>query len=173
MADRSRTSRWHETIEPRLYQADGEGAPAPACALLLAGVPSSPSILRAPLRYLAALRWPKLILWCYLCWYGAMVALHFDPAPRLWLSSLGISALIGVALILSTSGAGRAPDGWTTFRLFLMPFCVSSYAALIKDQGFVLLFSPSLKENLICLALCAGFLAAHRLARLLDRSIKL
>ena len=131
------------------------------------GVPSSPSILRAPLRYLAALRWPKLILWCYLCWYVAMVALHFDPAPRLWLSSLGISGLIGVALILSTSGSGRAPDGWTTFRLFLMPFCVSSYAALIKDQGFVLLFSPSLKENLISLTLCAGFLTAHRLARIL------
>lgn len=130
-------------------------------------MPLPPSPFFSPLRYLAALRWPKLILWCYLCWYAAMVAMHFDPAPRLWLSSLGISGLIGVALILSTSGAGRNPDGWTTFRLFLMPFCVSSYAALIKDQGFVLLFSPSLKENLVSLAVCAGFLATHRLARML------
>lgn len=95
-----------------------------------------------------------------------MVGRHFDPAPRLWLTSLGISALIGLALILSTATTGNSLDGWTRFRLFLMPFCVSSYAALIKDQGFLLLFSPSAPDNLFCAALCAGFVVLHRVCRL-------
>lgn len=125
--------------------------------------------LLQPFRYLAALRWPKLILWCYLCWYAAMVTLHFDRSLRLWLSSLGIAGLIGLALILSTAGAGRSLDSWTRFRLFLMPFCVSSYAALIKDKGFILLFSSSGKENLIALSLCTAFLATHRVARMVVR----
>jgi hypothetical protein len=129
-------------------------------------VPASHSVLLPPLRYLGALRWPKLILWCYLWWYLGMVSRHFDPSPRLWLTSLGISGLIGLALILSTATTGSPLDGWTRFRLFLMPFCVSSYAALIKDQGFILLFSPSLTDNLFCLGLCAGFITAHLLVRL-------
>ena len=130
--------------------------------------PLRPRLLQ-PIRYLAALRWPKLILWCYLCWYATMVTLYFDPSLRLWLSSLGIAGLIGLALILSTAGTGRSLDGWTRFRLFLMPFCVSSYAALIKDKGFILLFSTAGKENLIALALCTAFLVTHRLARMLVR----
>jgi hypothetical protein len=123
------------------------------------------SPLFLPLRYLGSLRWPKVILWCYLCWYAGMVSRHFDPAPRLWLSSLGISGLIGLALIFSTATAGSPLDGWTRFRLFLMPFCVSSYSALIKDQGFILLFSPSWADNLLCLALCAAFVTTQRLIR--------
>jgi hypothetical protein len=37
-----------------------------------------------------------------------------------------------------------------------MPFCVSSFAALVKGKGFVLVFSPKLGENLAALGLCAG-----------------
>ena len=32
-------------------------------------------------------------------------------------------------------------------RLFLMPFCVSSFSQLIKGKGFVLVFPPDLHEN--------------------------
>ncbi len=95
-------------------------------------------------------------MWCYLIWYLVMVAFHFDPAPRIWLTSLGISAVIGIGLILSVSGNGR-PDLWTTARLFLMPFCVSSFSALIKDRGFVLIFSPVWSEDLFALGACGAF----------------
>lgn len=115
--------------------------------------------------YLGSLRWPKLVLWFYLCWYATIVGMHFDPAPRLWLSSIGISGIIGFALVLSTTKTGQTLDGWTRFRLFLMPFCVSSYAALIKDRGFLLVFSPDPRENLAALAACSGFLALHLAAR--------
>ena len=122
--------------------------------------------MRQLIRYLAALSRSRLILWCYLCWYVTMVARYFDPSPRLWLSSVGISAIIGYALILST---GPSQPFWVTFRLFLMPFCVSSYASLIKGHGFVLLFSPRLIDNALCLLACVAFLVLHKLAVLVDR----
>ena len=111
--------------------------------------------------YLATLTTGRIVLWCYAIWYIANVAQHFDPRPRLWLTSLGLSAIIGVALWISTnaSGKGATPqDRWQVFRLFLMPFCVSSFAALVKDAGYVLIFPPSLRENLIGVACIAAFL---------------
>jgi hypothetical protein len=118
--------------------------------------------MSSALRYLAQLRTPKIILWCYLIWYLAITAFYFDPRPALWINSLGISAVIGTALVLSVlPPAGlRAMDKWAVARLFIMPFCVSSFAALIKDRGFVIVFSPSLRENLIALGACAAFVAA-------------
>ena len=95
------------------------------------------------MRYLAQLTPGRIALWCYLIWYLVTAVTHFDPSPALWLNSLGISAIIGVALMLSVNPAS-SPVGvrnrWQTFRLFLMPFCVSSFAALIKGQGYVLVF---------------------------------
>ena len=40
------------------------------------------------------------------------------------------------------------------FRLFLMPFCVSSFAALVKGKGFVLIFSPDVREVGLAIGLC-------------------
>jgi hypothetical protein len=113
------------------------------------------------LRYLAQLPAGKIVLWCFLLWYLATVFHHFDATPGIWLSALGISAIIGFALYLSVREPGKAPpDRWTVLRLFLMPFCVSSFSQLIKGKGFVLLFPPSLEENLVSLTVCAVFVAA-------------
>jgi hypothetical protein len=117
------------------------------------------------LSYLGSLRWARIVLWCYLCWYLTIVALYFDHSLGLWLSSLGISAIIGAALILSTLSPGNRLDRWTIFRLFLMPFCVSSYAALIKGRGFILIFPPELKPNVLALTVCAVFVALCALCR--------
>ena len=112
------------------------------------------------LRYFATLTTGRVILWCYAIWYVVNVALHFDPRPQLWITSLGLSAIIGAALILSTRPArgGDLQDGWTVFRLFLMPFCVSSFAALVKDLGYVLIFPPTLRENAVGCGAVAVFL---------------
>src|SRR3954452_11312980 len=115
------------------------------------------------LRYLANLTKGRLILWCYFIWYLVVLIKYFDPNPRLWLTSLGLALIIGVALYISTTAAGSSErvmlGGWQTFRLFLMPFCVSSFAALVKGRGFVLIFSPNGYEIavavLLCLLLCA------------------
>ena len=110
-------------------------------------------------RYLRELNRGRLILWCYLVWYLVVLVRYFDPSPRLWMTSIGLSAIVGVALYLSaTAGATKVRlDRWTIFRLFLMPFCVSSFSALVKGKGFILIFSPDANEVLLAIALCVLF----------------
>jgi hypothetical protein len=109
------------------------------------------------LNYLRQLNTGRLILWCYLIWYLMVLIRYFDPRPSLWLTSLGLSGIIGYALYLSTAASGKQKltlDRWQLFRLFLMPFCVSSFAALVKNEGFVLIFSPKAGENMAAVILC-------------------
>jgi len=109
-------------------------------------------------RYFATLSPGKIVLWCFLLWYIATVIHHFDATPSIWLNALGISGIIGIALYLSVREPGKPPpDRWTTLRLFLMPFCVSSFSQLIKGKGFVLVFPPDVHEIAISLAACAVF----------------
>jgi len=111
-------------------------------------------------RYFSQLSAGRIVLWCFLIWYVATVTRHFDPTPSIWLNALGISGIIGVALYLSVREPGKPPpDRWTTLRLFLMPFCVSSFSQLIKGRGFVLIFPPDVSEIATALALCAAFVA--------------
>jgi hypothetical protein len=117
--------------------------------------------MRWLLNYFGSLTMGRIVLWCYAIWYAVNVAKHFDAAPGLWLTSIGLSGIIGAALLISTRSATHGTtqlDRWQVFRLFLMPFCVSSFAALIKDAGYVLIFPPTLHENLAGLGLIAVFL---------------
>ena len=121
------------------------------------------------LRYLARLPAGKAVLWCYLVWYLVIAFLYFDPTPTLWLNSLGISALIGTGLILSVgNSARRLPEGWQVFRLYLIPFCVSSFSSLIKGRGFVLLVPPVLAEVAAAVGACLAFLLLVAGARMLE-----
>jgi hypothetical protein len=116
--------------------------------------------MMALVRYFASLTTGRVILWCYAIWYAVNVAAHFDGRPRLWLTSIGLSAIIGTALVIGTRASSHgltALDGWQVFRLYLMPFCVSSFAALVKDAGYILVFPLSLELNLIGAGLIAGF----------------
>lgn len=109
-------------------------------------------------RYLTNLSTGRLILWCYFIWYLVVLVRYFDPSPRLWLTSLGLSLIIGIALFISTTktGLNQVKLGrWQVIRLFMMPFCVSSFSALVKGRGFVLIFSPRPMEIGIAVGLCA------------------
>jgi len=123
------------------------------------------------IRYLRNLSTGRLILWCYFIWYCVVLIRYFDPSLRLWLTSLGLSLIIGLALVISTRAgvSDKVILGfWPTFRLFLMPFCVSSFSALVKGKGFVLIFSPKPSEIIIaislCLALCGIVMITKRFA---------
>jgi len=114
------------------------------------------------LRYLSNLSNGRLILWCYFIWYLVVLARYFDKNLEMWLTSFGLSLIIGFALYVSTAMAGTRRvtlDFWQTFRLFLMPFCVSSFAALVKGQGFILIFSPKPAEIGVAVGLCAALCA--------------
>ncbi len=112
------------------------------------------------IQYLYEIKSDKAILWCYLIWYLVTVYFHFDSSPKVWINAIGISAIIGIGLLLSvSSGSSGKGDRWQTFRLFLMPFCVSSFSALIKDQGFIVFISPKISETLTSVLGCAMFLA--------------
>ena len=108
--------------------------------------------------YILKMKAPKMILWCYLIWYFSVISIYFEPSLRLWASSLGISFIIGFALILSTNQQGVKQDIWIKIRLFLFPFCVSSYSATIKGQDFILLFPNNRYHLSICIINCILFI---------------
>lgn len=117
--------------------------------------------MKGLIQYFYQIKLDKTILWCYLIWYVVAICFYFDPSLKLWINSIGISAVIGTGLLLSVSSSKTGKrDPWQTFRLYLMPFCVSSFSALIKDQGFIVVVSPSLKENVIAVLCCVLFLLA-------------
>jgi len=121
--------------------------------------------------YFAKIQTGKMVLWCYLLWYLVTVFFYFDPAIRIWLNSLGISVVIGIALMLSVSRQGSAKsDPWQTFRLFLMPFCVSSFSSLIKGQGFIFIIPPRPVEQMTAVGVCLGFVALVGLIKYAGRS---
>ncbi|HWV14252.1 MAG TPA: hypothetical protein VN030_02390 [Cellvibrio sp.] len=109
-------------------------------------------------KYFVEIKPGRLVLWCYLLWYLVTLYYHFDPSPKLWINSLGISGVIGTALMLSVAPTGGR-DYWQIFRLYWMPFAVSSFAALIKNQNYFIIFSPDITEVLTAIFCCSLFVA--------------
>lgn len=122
--------------------------------------------------YLARLTAGRLALWCYFIWWVVVLVRYFDPSVWLWLTSLGLSVIIGAALYINTAWSGTQRvrlEAWPTFRLFLTPFCVSSFAALVKGRGFILIFSPKLGEMGVAAGVCAAFAGLAWVARRTSR----
>jgi hypothetical protein len=108
-------------------------------------------------KYLAQLSLSRMVLCCYFIWYVVFVVRYFDSTAAIWLTALGISVCVGFALLLSTWTAHARFWSFTTTHLFLVPFCVSSFSALVKDRGFILIFSPHQWENGVAGGLCVLF----------------
>lgn len=124
------------------------------------------------IQYFCEIKPDKVILWCYLIWYIVTVYFYFDPSFKIWSNSIGISAVIGTGLLLSvSSGKSAERDHWQTLRLYLMPFCVSSFSALIKDQGFVVFISPKGHETLIAILCCLLFLLFISIIKLIKNRV--
>jgi hypothetical protein len=110
-------------------------------------------------QYFYEIKLDKMILWCYLIWYVVVVYFYFDASLKIWVNAIGISAVIGTGLLLSVSSNNRKEkDNWQTFRLYLMPFCVSSFSALIKEQGFFVFISPKIQETATAILCCILFI---------------
>ena len=129
-----------------------------------------------PWGYLARLSVGRFVLWCYFIWWVVVLVRYFDPNPLLWLTCLGLSVIIGAALYINTTSSGSIRvklEPWPTFRLFLTPFCVSSFAALVKGQGFILIFSRRWQEMAVAAGACAFLGALALLARRTTQQIEL
>lgn len=120
------------------------------------------------IHYLRNLTLGRLILWCYFIWYLVVLVRYFDPSPRLWGTSFGLALIIGLALCINAadSGSMRFRIGfWPAVRFFMMPFCVSSFSALVKDRHFFLVFSRNPWEIAAAVAICAMLCLARIGAR--------
>lgn len=115
--------------------------------------------MKALAQYFANLTKGRTLLWCYLIWYLVVLVRYFDKSPRIWLTSLGLAAIIGTALFISSTANGNKLQPWQIARLFMMPFFVSSFSALVKGRGFTLIFSPDPFEILLGLGICVLFCA--------------
>jgi hypothetical protein len=111
-------------------------------------------------QYIRNLTAGRIILWCYLIWYLVVLVRYFDSSMRIWLTSVGLSAIVGTGLYISSTAHGNRLARWQIIRLYLMPFFVSSFSALVKGKNFLLIFSPNPREILIALGLCALFCLA-------------
>ncbi len=109
-----------------------------------------------------------MVLWWYFIWWLVVLVRYFDPSLRLWLTSVGLSAIIGAALLINTTRSGKRRvelETWPALRLFVTPFCVSSFAALVKGKGFVLIFSPHVGEMVVAVGICVALWLATLIAR--------
>lgn len=120
------------------------------------------------MRHFARLPAGLIFLWLFLIWYLVMIGLHFEASGRLWLNALGMSLIVGTALVLSVRHHGPASrEFWRLFRLYTIPFCVSSFSALVRDDGFYAIFAPVWRDNIIALACCSVFASWVLFARAL------
>lgn len=128
--------------------------------------------MKGLIRYLYQIKSGKAVLWCYLIWYIVIVCFYFDSSPAVWINALGVSAIIGTGLMLSVTPhpAGKR-DHWQTLRLYLMPFCVSSFSALIKDQGFIVFIPPRMFEFAVALLCCTVFLSVVAIVKITQKRI--
>jgi hypothetical protein len=128
--------------------------------------------MRGLIRYIYEIKLGKAILWCYFIWYIVVVYFYFDASPKIWINSVGISAVIGTGLMLSVaSNKTNEKDFWQTFRLYLMPFCVSSFSALIKERGFIVFVPPKIQETIAAILCCVLFLSAIAVIKLVKKRI--
>lgn len=128
------------------------------------------------IRYLARLDNRHLLLWSAFLWYVAIMARHATASPAAWLNSAGIAAVISIILAANAILPGRKWSDlgfWPLARFFLIPFCVSSFSAVMHKEGLVLVFPRNLADNLAAAGTVALFLllcaAAHHWGRAADR----
>jgi len=122
-----------------------------------------------PVAYLAGLDSARMFLWSGLIWYLTMSLRHPPVSAVTWLQSAGIAFVVGAILLANTSESGGAPRPrkfWPTARLFIIPFCVSSFSMTMHASGLVLIFSREMRDNLWGLAAVSSFLLLCRAARL-------
>ena len=93
--------------------------------------------------------WPRLALNAAFGWYLGMMVFHGDALRLLALGqALGLSLMVGT-LLLGNALGNQPLSRPQILRFYLIPFCVASFTAATSQAGFVVIFAPSIFENLI------------------------
>ena len=83
------------------------------------------------IQYLSNLSQGMKVLWCYLLWYVYFACKYFERDVELWLRSLGIAILVGLALNLnafsSFKGMISKSNKWQAFRFLLSLFAFPAF----------------------------------------------
>lgn len=110
---------------------------------------------------LGKLQGGRAVFVCYGIWYAVMVATYGSPRPGIWLTALGMGLIVGLGFVFSgmTSLSNAGGGYWPVIRIFLIPFCVSSFSSIATSRGFLLIFAPSASTNLLAATGCLLFLA--------------
>ena len=122
-------------------------------------------------KYLSQLSINKIILWSYLIWYLVISIIYFDTNLNLWGTSFGVGVIVYAALMLSTGDLTWSRihlHYWESFRLFFIPFCVSSFSGLVKGYGFILIFSPIFEENILAISVILLFIGIVLIIKKID-----
>eukprot|EP00466_Bigelowiella_natans_P013967 jgi/Bigna1/63313/fgenesh1_kg.50_\ len=84
-------------------------------------------------------RIPLLPIWFLVIWYIYIVAMFGAGESSVWGNAVGIGIIVGCVL---TGNMYHGPfakfwaeNKWPTFRVFCIPFCVSSYSATAADKS--------------------------------------
>mmetsp|Transcript_27707 Transcript_27707/g.51666 ORF Transcript_27707/g.51666 Transcript_27707/m.51666 type:complete len:126 (+) Transcript_27707:998-1375(+) len=86
-----------------------------------------------------ACRPPLIPMWFLLFWYIYIMGFYGANEGGVWGTAIGIMFIVGFML---TGNMYHAPfekywreKKWATFRVFIIPFCVSSYSASVSLQS--------------------------------------
>ncbi len=113
--------------------------------------------------YFTSLKLSQKILWALFIWWAHTLVWHFDPDPRIWLTAVGLGAIAGTVLFVGAHTASTETlklGAWRAIRFYLVPFCVASFAAVVKGHDFIIIFPPSPWENVSGSAFVTAFLIA-------------
>lgn len=108
--------------------------------------------------------WSRHALNAAFIWYLVMMAFHGKE-----LGAAALAQAFGLALIVGTlltgNALGQSPlRRRQVARFYLIPFCVASFTAATTPAGFIVIFSPSLVENVLAALLVGALLLRlHRL----------
>jgi len=125
------------------------------------------------IRYLAHLDSRRALLWSGFIWYAVLMGRHATLMPGPLVNAAGIALVVGLMLTANAIPAGgtwRQLNRWSLLRFFLIPFCVASFSAAMRDAGLIVIFLRNPADNVFAAAAVAGFMLLCAVARRLSRT---
>ena len=109
---------------------------------------------------------PQILLLSFFIWY-LFIVISFSSNYLVWVNAIVMAFFVGNILCLNAYMATKkekyfeflSENRWIVVRLFLIPFCVSSYSGVAFSHGFIAAFPVNeYTTGLIGLGISLGFM---------------